>query len=167
MKIALKTFFILAQIMSIQAFSGWHSDISEACPSGQYIYRITGLYSNSHKDRAWTFKCTSSSSVTTSCRTSGWLNAYKGELLYQCPYGVITGLHARYIKKAQDRQFKFTCCYTANNYQYNCKWTPYQNKFQGYLRYHVPKGYYLTGVKSHHDKETGDRTWRFLICHHG
>ena len=161
------TLFFLAQIMSINAYTGWHSTISERCPGGQYMYRISGVYSNYHKDRAWAFKCTRGSSVvTSSCSWKTSLHAYNGELLYQCPYGVISGLYATYSKNAQDRKFAFYCCYTKQNVQYSCKWTSYVNTFQGYLWYQVPSGYFLTGAKSHHDKEKGDRKWRFLICQH-
>ena len=55
------------------------------------MYRISGVYSNQHKDRAWAFKCTASSIVTTSCSTGSWWNSYQSELLHQCPNGVIAG----------------------------------------------------------------------------
>ena len=58
---------------------------------GYGMSRIISYFSSGHKDRAWAFYCRRDSKVTSVCHWSGWLNWYNGELLYQCPTGVLAG----------------------------------------------------------------------------
>ena len=44
MKLALISFFLLAHIMSIIAYSGWHSTISEGCPKGMHFLPVIVVF---------------------------------------------------------------------------------------------------------------------------
>ena len=58
---------------------------------GDFISRVRSIHSNSHEDRTWAFYCKTDSRIGRSCRYSGWSNSFDNPLIYQCPYGVLTG----------------------------------------------------------------------------
>ncbi|CAB3994978.1 Hypothetical predicted protein [Paramuricea clavata] len=162
---ALASLILLAQIMSINAaYTRPDATFTRQCPAGYGMSRMISYFSNHHKDRSWLFYCRRDYKITSICYWSGWLNWYNRELLYQCPTGVLAGIHSAHNNIYQDRRFRFRCCRTRRVCQYSCYWTGYVNTFKGSKNYGVPQGYFITGAKSHHVNSYQDRVWRFLIC---
>ena len=58
--------------------------------SGESIDHVRSVYIKAFRDRSWSFQCKSDSRITSSCKIAK-LNSVQGELLYQCPNGVLAG----------------------------------------------------------------------------
>ena len=165
-RVTLASLFLLVHLMSIKALTPYDDPWTEECASGHSIYRVRSSHSNHHEDRRWSFSCRYDRKIGSSCQWSGYVNNYDQSILYQCPNGVIAGLHSKHHNHYEDRRFSFKCCFTQMNYQQNCRWTGNVNDWNRRMDYTVPKGYFLTGAKSFHNNRKEDRLWRFLICQH-
>ena len=58
---------------------------------GDFISRVRSIHSNRHEDRTWAFYCKTDNRIGGRCYYSGWRNSFDHPLIYQCPYGVLTG----------------------------------------------------------------------------
>ncbi|CAB4022418.1 Hypothetical predicted protein [Paramuricea clavata] len=167
MQVMLAALFLFANVMCINAGTNFDATWTKTCPNGQSIYHVSSVHSNPHEDRSWTFLCRPDSKITTTCQWSGFVNSYDQKVVYQCPNGVITGVHSTHSNEAEDRRFSFRCCNTQSNCARDCVWSGYVNNFDGYLNYVVPSGSFLTGAQSFHDNGNEDRRWEFLACKRG
>ncbi|XP_028401859.1 hemagglutinin/amebocyte aggregation factor-like [Dendronephthya gigantea] len=166
MKVALVSLLLLVNFMGINAGTNFDATWTRNCRSKWSISSIASVHSNHHEDRSWSFSCRYNSKITTSCFWTGWVNSYDNEILYQCPNGVISGVHSKHSNYHEDRIFEYRCCRT-KGHCHGCYWTSYVNTWDGYMNYHVPGNYVLVGVKSHHNNRKEDRLWRYRVCQLG
>ncbi|XP_028413491.1 hemagglutinin/amebocyte aggregation factor-like [Dendronephthya gigantea] len=164
MKVMLAFLLLLVHAMSIMAGTNFDGEWTIQCPAGQSIYHVSSVHSNHHEDRSWTFTCRANSKITNNCQWSGFVNSYDHEIIYQCPSGLISGVHSRHSNHHEDRQFNYKCCRTTSNALRHCSWTGYVNNWDAYMNYHAPWNKFLVGMNSHHNNGKEDRIWRFLVC---
>ena len=167
MQVIVAALVVFANILRINAGTNFDATWTKSCGYGEYIYNARSVHSNYHEDRSWSFYCKYSSKISSSCSWTDYVNWFDEEILYQCPNGVITGVHSYHSNYHEDRRFRFRCCTTVKNCANACLWTGYVNGWDAYMNYYVPNGYFLAGVNSVHDNRKEDRRWRFLICKQG
>ncbi|XP_028412140.1 millepora cytotoxin-1-like [Dendronephthya gigantea] len=76
-----------------------------------------------------------------------------------------TKIVSRHNNYKEDRQWEFTCEPSGVTLT-NCKWTGYQNGYDGKLDYTCQDGV-INGIKSVHNNYYEDRQWAFYCCDMG
>lgn len=154
--------------------NGWDGELLVHCKWGgsggwKTVSSIYSVHDNRREDRLFDVKCHDSPvgrGYPSNCKFSGWLNNWDQPIRYTCPNnGKVIGLHSYHHNHHEDRRWEIACCEVPKDRRPTyCKWTGWQNPWDGVLNYKVPNGWILSGMHSIHDNGREDRLYEFYIC---
>ena len=118
------------------------------------MYKVSSVYSNGHRDRAWKWECRSvgSSGHKKQCSSTGYVNEWDLPMNFMCPANqYIAGVESNHDNGREDRRWKFTCCDIPNHITLSCRSSGYVNSQNAPLNFQAGEGEVITGVYSYHD----------------
>ena len=140
--------------------------ISWDAPDGYAVVGALSYHRNREEDRRWVFRYAKINGLFTfHGRQNLRLTDYDKPMIRQCWFGfILTSFTSWYDNGKEDRRWNFRCSSVRPKRAVSCKWTSYLNDWDDVLDYHAPADYVITGVRSYHHNQHGDRRFSFKVC---